>query len=357
MRVAVVAMLGMLSVVASCGESGTAVPDAVVGVDAPDAPPPDASLCGATNLAAPTRLADTGLCIDAACAAACPGVEVFAPQYALYTDGAMKRRWIALPGGTTIDTADMNYWKFPVGTRVWKEFVRDGVRVETRYMTKMLDDDTQPGSWTFLTFQWNGSNDDATLVDAAGVMDANGTGHDIPSRGQCRTCHDRLRSRVLGFGAMSLDYDAPAPSLDLAELTSRGLLSQPPGVDTTGTVFPIPGTAIDHAAFGYLHANCGTCHNPTSPVHDITPLDLRLDVTKLASKTTIPARATTVDVNGTVGGPAYAGKIVDPGNPDTSVMILRINATTLPAKMPQLGTEIVDPQGLATLRTWISQPP
>ncbi len=188
-----------------------------------------------------------------------------------------------------------------------------------------------------------------------GVANANDTPHDIPSRAQCRQCHEGLQGRVLGFGAMSLDFTAPAGSLDLADLVAANARSAPPTNPTAGVYFPLPGTAVDKAAFGYLHANCASCHNPQASNFGHTPVDLRLDVTKRATVGVVPAYATTVNVNGSVGGPPYINTpIVIPDDPDGSVMIMRMNAPAMPAKMPQLGTEVVDPVGLAALRAWIN---
>jgi hypothetical protein len=150
---------------------------------------------------------------------------------------------------------------------------------------------------------------------------------------------------------MSLDYDADG--LDLEELVDDDRLTAPPPGTTPR--FALPGTTVDRAAFGYLHANCGGCHNPRSRVFLETPLELRLDVTKLASVTTIPAHATTVNVPGTVGG--FVDPIVAPGNPAGSVMIVRMNFPGPPSKMPTLGTETVDPRGQDILTAWINQPP
>ncbi len=358
-------LLALLSA-GSCGGDPTSTPidagpgdgaDVVDGsvdgsVDAPvDVPvvPVDAPVA-----VLPQTLAETGLCVDAACTQITPGILPYVPQFALYSDGATKRRWIALPGGTTITTADMNHWRFPVGTKLWKEFTRDGVRVETRYMEKLLTDDATLGAWYFASFQWNLAGDATTLASpTAGVPNANGTSHDIPSRANCRRCHEGVPGRVLGFGAISLDHDAPIGDLDLQDAIDAGMLS----VSPTGSApyFPVPGTAVDRAAFGYLHANCGGCHNPRSSIYSSTEVDLRLDVNKLGTVADIPARSTTVNVNGTRGG--LTGKIVDPGNPAQSVMIIRMLSSTFPTKMPEIGTETVDPTGEAAVRAWINQPP
>ena len=86
---------------------------------------------------APKRLTETGLFADAARESLAPGVMAYAPRFQLWSDGAEKRRWLWLPPGTRIDTSDMDSWVFPVGTKFWKEFTRDGVRVETRLLEKL----------------------------------------------------------------------------------------------------------------------------------------------------------------------------------------------------------------------------
>ncbi|MFN0253564.1 MAG: hypothetical protein ACKV2T_42245 [Kofleriaceae bacterium] len=303
-----------------------------------------------TNPTDPQTLIETGLCADARCERIAQDVLAFAPRYSLYSDGAQKRRWIALPDDTQIDTSDMDYWRFPVGTRLWKEFERDGVRVETRYLTKLLDDDAAPGAWLYTSFAWNAARDETTRAPEAGVRDANGTLHDIPSRSECQGCHDNMPTRVLGFGAMSLDGATP---LSLAELVATDVLTQPLGA-LGDPAFPVPGTEVDRAAFGYLHANCGGCHNPRSRVHLDTPVELRLTTT-IRSLDEVPARKTTVDVPGIVGG--LVGPIVAPGDPDSSVMMIRTRSSEVPTKMPALGTEMVDPIGQDALSAWILQPP
>lgn len=341
--------LAILLLAAACGDDGHVAIDAGPGdtiVDVADAP-----IDG--NPLTPTTLAGTGLCTNAACTTYAADVHSYVPQYALWSDGATKKRWMYLPPGTQIDTSNMNFWKFPMGTKFWKEFTRDGIRVETRYMVKLLPDDATVGAWYFVSYAWNAAQDDTTAT-TAGMMNANGTQHDIPTRANCRRCHENTPGRVLGFQALSLDYAAPAGELDLDDAISLNLLSAPPA-GAAAPHFPLPGTAIDQAAFGYMHANCGGCHNPTSNVFSTTALELRMDVTKLASVNVVPAHVTTVNVNGTVGG--LTGKIVTPGDPTNSVIITRTNSSVFPTKMPEIGTEIVDPAGQTALVNWINQPP
>ena len=343
--------VAILLLVAACGDDGNAP------VDGPpsDTIVYDTPLDGDPNH--PLTLADTGLCMNAACTQISPMAKPYAPQYTLWSDGASKKRWIYLPAGAQIDTTNPNFWKFPVGTKLWKEFTRDGVRVETRLMMKLLADDAMPGSWFFASYGWNQAQNATTEATPGGMMNANGTGHDIPSRQQCRRCHENTPGRVLGFQALSLDFQPTMPDTDLQidDLISMNALStNPPG--TVAPHYPLPGMPVDKAAFGYLHANCGGCHNQTSSIYTITTLELRMDVTKLASVNTMPARITTVNVNGTVGG--LTGPIVKPNDPAGSVIITRMTALTSPPRMPEIGTEVVDTNGgVAAITAWINQPP
>jgi hypothetical protein len=68
-----------------------------------------------------------------------PDVSPYAPSTPLWADGASKRRFIYLPPGTTIDSRDPDHWLFPNGTKIWKEFSRDGRKLETRYLEKQSD--------------------------------------------------------------------------------------------------------------------------------------------------------------------------------------------------------------------------
>ncbi len=66
----------------------------------------------------PARLSETGLYADLAAGTVSPEVLPFQPQFALWSDGAAKRRWIRLPPGTRIDTSDMARVEQPAGAQV-----------------------------------------------------------------------------------------------------------------------------------------------------------------------------------------------------------------------------------------------
>jgi cytochrome c553 len=322
-----------------CGDSGEDCESLDLDPDPPA--PPDAGSELDSPPVEPTGLVATGLCVDSACTQYAPDVHEFMPRWQLWSDGAVKRRWIYLPPGTQIDTTDQDAWKFPVGTRLWKDFVRDGVRVETRYAEKTGPGD---GDWLFVPYQWSADQSDAVPI-TAGATNVNGTGHDIPATTVCLQCHANVRSRVLGFQTFQLDYDAQAGNLDLADATAAGWLTQAVPHRT------VPGTAQEVAALGYFHANCGHCHNSKSNL--VNKPSLRLEVGFIASVTDTKAYRTTVNVTGTTpfGGATIVAR---PGDPDHSIIITRMMSTNPNKRMPWLGGEIADPTGLATLRAWIS---
>ena len=65
-------------------------------------------------------------------------------------------------GGGTIDAKDPEAWRFPIGTRFWKQFSFGGRKVETRYLEK-----TGRDAWVYATYVWSEDQRDATLAPAA----------------------------------------------------------------------------------------------------------------------------------------------------------------------------------------------
>jgi hypothetical protein len=332
----------VLTLLAACGDDAAA-PDAAVPIDSAIL---DANSGPDADLEEPATLAETGLCVDAACTQISPGILEYEPEYALWSDAASKRRWIQLPAGSQIDTSDMDLWQFPEGTKLWKEFTSGTTRVETRILQKIGPDPTE---WYVVSFAWNEAQDEALAVPL-GVEDALGTSHDIPSRSDCRRCHDRLEGKALGFQAILLDHDGPGLTLD--DLVAQDLLTVEPTEVGGGEYFPLPGTAVEQAALGYLHVNCGNCHNPGSDVQNTVAVDWRLRVGTLASVAGTPAYTTAVGVAPTLTN-VTATSILEPGDITQSSAYLRMNTTQAAVQMPPEGRETIDTAGAATLQAWI----
>ncbi|HEY0466975.1 MAG TPA: hypothetical protein VGC79_22385, partial [Polyangiaceae bacterium] len=242
------------------------------------------------------------------------------------------------------NTRDMDFWEYPVGTRVFKEFSRDGIRIETRLPQKRPNE-----NWMRVAYQWRDNQMEADRVPC-GVTDAHGTPHDIPSSRMCGTCHLRMPDKLLGFSAIQLAHDSDDPNAwTLARLVAEGRLTQPP------TAIPkIPGDEQARATLGYMHANCGHCHNSKSSVTSRISILLWLQTNSLADVASTPSYRTTVAQKTLAEeGPPGVTAIIDPGSPQTSSLFVRIAVRGPGYSMPPLATNEVDPAGRQTIEDWI----
>jgi hypothetical protein len=296
----------------------------------------------------PTLLSQTGLYADIAKGTLAPDVVAFQPQFALWSDGATKRRWVKFPPGAKIDTSDMDYWQYPVGIKLFKEFTRDGVLVETRMIWKR-----GIGDWFLSAYKWNAQHTEATVV-VDGEKNVSGTQHDIPAQSDCSTCHGAMKDKVIGFTAVQLSHSI-AGSLNIDQMVTNGWLSNPPAAKLV-----VPGDDVAKAALGYLHANCGVCHNEQSKVGIILGADMYLHADRLATVTGTSTYTTCVNQD-TKGGISGLGKRIVPGKPDLSAVYEVMNLREMmdldggeSRQMPPLASKIVDPTGTAAIKAWIT---
>lgn len=181
----------------------------------------------------------------------------YKPAVEFWSDGAAKLRWLSLPAGTKIDITSIDEWKFPVGTRVWKEFKLGGKRIETRFYTKLPDD-----SWKHTTYRWSDDESTATRLDVGAKIPGigpDGGVYEVPDSNACDQCHDGRTDQLLGIEAVNLGLPG-ATGLTLDALAASGYLSATP----PRTTLALPGDATAQAALGFLHTNCGACHNDNS---------------------------------------------------------------------------------------------
>jgi hypothetical protein len=316
----------------------------------------------------PLHLRDTGLYADASNARwnapVAAGHVAFAPQYPLWSDGSHKRRWLALPAGTAVDARDPAAWQFPPGTRLWKEFAFDGP-VETRLIERLAD-----GSWRYASYVWNADGTDATRAPASGIASlaargAPGGTYAIPGVDDCKGCHEGAAVPPLGFSALQLSADRDpnalhaehaGPGLVLADLRSLAragilrdlpaeLLATPPRVDAR--------TPTERAALGYLHANCGHCHHRGAG---------RVPVGVALAQGWQALRPDSHDALASLGGASRfrlhdhaTDRLVAPGRPDDSLVLLRMAETDPRARMPPIGTRVVDAEAVALVKRWIAE--
>ena len=314
--------------------------------DTPEDPPPAQPNVPCVGLqtgleggVVPATLSATGLFQDIRARTLAPGVREFEPAYKLWSDAAEKRRYFLLPEGCPIETSDMDHWVFPVGARMWKDFAMDGKLLETRFIARY-----GPGPKDFIlaAYAWRTDGSDADYVEY-GVVNAQGTTHNIPAAKSCKSCHAYLPEHVLGFSALQLHHDGPG--VTLKTLVAEGRLTTPV------PEMKVPGDALASQALGYLHANCGNCHNPRG-IEFNNPFNLRLSVNdKSVEDTGAWKTGVRVPVEKFVS-PGVESRIV-PGNPDGSCIVHRMTIRGTTEQMPPIASKVSDAKGLSIIREWV----
>jgi uncharacterized repeat protein (TIGR03806 family) len=297
----------------------------------------------------PQTLSATG-CMDAL-DPALPGAGLipYTVRSPLYSDGAEKERFMALPDdqNVVIDAAsgDMD---FPVGTVFIKNFRVDDALVETRLLIRH-----DQNTWAGYSYEWDDAQSDATLLPGSKTKTLpNGQVWTYPGREACLTCHTQQAGRSLGLEVRQLNggltYEETGifanqlttldhiGVIDLAGVAAEALpaLARPESQTAS----------VEDKARSYLHVNCAMCHRANGTGQ--SPADMRI--------TTDFADMNLCGANPSEGNLGVAGAVLfAPGDPALSLVSLRMHSTTL-GKMPPLARSLEDPLGTAVVDAWIT---
>jgi hypothetical protein len=300
----------------------------------------------------PSELRCTGLYSDWETRSLACGVTAYTPAYELWSDGAKKQRWAALPEGGKVDAARAEAFEYPVGTQFWKEFritVRGKERLaETRLLRK------GDKGWLYTSYVWDEKGERAVQQND-GVTDLFGTDYAVPSLEQCKQCHSGREDFILGWDPILLGPGAQGVTFE--GMIASGLLK-----NAKGPAPMIPGAAAhDAPALGYLHVNCGvSCHNPQGDAKD-SAFFMRLDTDKLGDLFETPTLATglykTPWENAKIQGltPPADMPFVDIylSRPDASLLLVRMQTRGSEAQMPPIATKHVDEEGVKIVKKLI----
>jgi mono/diheme cytochrome c family protein len=124
------------------------------------------------------------------------------------------------------------------------------------------------------------------------------------------------------------------------------LLAKPPRIAAS--------SPAERAALGYLHGNCGNCHNDDGP---LAVLEMTLAQRVAASPNAVQRSIVGVQSQFRApGAPADAARVA-PGHLGASVIALRMRSRDPLQQMPPLGTQAVDAEALALIGRWIEDLP
>jgi mono/diheme cytochrome c family protein len=138
----------------------------------------------------------------------------------------------------------------------------------------------------------------------------------------------------------------------LRDLNAMNLLTSP--ADDAG--YPVPGDTETAQALGYLHANCGHCHNKNGAAWPDTQMLLRWSV---GDPDVVTSGVYLSIVDKTLQywrGGAITLRVAH-AQPDASAIVARMDMRGSDNQMPPLATEIVDSAGVDLVRRWIASLP
>ncbi|NND07934.1 MAG: hypothetical protein HKN87_16265 [Saprospiraceae bacterium] len=317
----------------------------------------------------PTLLSQTGAFSNLGSLTPAPGIFPYQVILPLWSDGATKKTWIAIPNDGIHDSSNEQItfsengtWGFPEGTVIIKHFdlpidhlqPTQLRRLETRFIV------LKEGGGTYgVTYKWNGQQTDAILLtgsDTSNVSVKQTDGSTLnqiwtyPSRTDCQTCHNENAGGVLGVNTPQLNNTFNYSGMSINQLLAWqqiGLFSNP---FDSGELVNFPKHAdIDDQMAGlesrvrsYLDVNCAHCHRPNGvqgafDARSSTPLDMQGLILQPG-----------IGVNTPVGQ-----VIVKPKEPDQSALWLRDHIVGNSA-MPPLAKSIVDTAYIMVLTDWIN---
>ena len=295
----------------------------------------------------PARLSETG-CFDPQRAwQPMSGVLPFEVNAPLWSDGAAKERFLALPDGKQIHIEANGDWTLPIGSVLIKHFRLGGRLIETRFLVRHTD-----GDWSGYTYEWSEDQSEAFLLESAKVKQLGDQTWNYPSRAQCLACHTEAAGRSLGLETAQLNRTTTYAETgrlanQLTTLNRIGMFDTPL-TEAPAFLASLPNphnTAepLERRARSYLHANCAMCHQPGGPGRG--PEDFRF-TTPTTAMGAIGVEPTQTDFGVT------GAKLIYPGRPDLSILSLRTHMLET-GRMPPLGRNVVDAKGVALLDQWI----
>ncbi len=321
-----------------------------------------------------TPLSTLGVFTNLTTLAPLPGLRAYTVNSPLWSDAAVKQRWMAVPNDGTHNTAAeqisfsaTNDWVFPSGTVFVKHFdlpVNDTnsailKRVETRLL--VMD---QNNSAYGLTYKWRANGTDADLLTTGENTDYVITGAGgilrtqtwaFPSRQDCLACHTANAGYVLGLNTHQMNCPTAFAETGVTDnqLRALGHIGMFNGSYNEFQItnylksYAVTDTnvSLELRVRSYLDANCAQCHRPGGVY---AYLDLRY-TTPLASQGLIqgPTHLFITDTN---------DRAIVPMDLPHSLVHNRANRVGQ-FQMPPLAKNLVDSNAVAVIAAWINSLP
>ncbi len=293
------------------------------------------------------------------------GVIPYEPISSLFTDYAIKKRFLWMPEGVSANyTADDEIINFPSGAVLIKSFYYNNVLpgnttriLETRLMIK------KDNEWLFANYKWNEEQSEAFL-DLEGSFvpvewnqngETKSVNYRIPSHAECLTCHKTNDNAIpIGPKPQNLNFNilfAEGSMNQLEKWEEFGYLNPgfPANINTMVN-YNDASEPLEMRVRSYLDINCAHCHNENGHCNYL-PIKLSYSETEDPSNMGVCV-VPNIDISGMVG--ETVTHIVVPGSPEKSTMYHRINTEMENIRMPMLGRNLIHTEGVSLVTQWIN---
>ncbi len=310
----------------------------------------DGKMCG--------HLSSWGLFDDIATQTPAPGVIAYDLTTPLFSDYAVKERFVRLPAGQTAAWSDDGPLDLPVGSVLVKTFGfphdrRDPSKGRRLIETRVLVHGET--GWHGGAYSYGDDADDAKLAIAGALVDvdwihddgsARSDVYSVPNQNQCKLCHAEHDEMFMPVGPKVRNL---VPDRVQAMIDAGALVGAPPRDQWPHAfdAFDAASGTLDERARQFLDINCGFCHNPRGAART-SGLYLDHAETDLAKLGVCKAPVATGRGSGNL---QYD---IVPGVPDQSIIIYRMESTEPEVRMPELGRNLVYTEGVALIREWIA---
>lgn len=290
-----------------------------------------------------SHLSATG-CVDAAApkqpAAGLIPYKVSSP---LWSDGAEKERYFALPDNSQLEIDSSGDFQFPLGSVLVKHFKFSEKFIETRLFAR------GELGWQGFSYEWLDDQSDALLLSDGKDKTIGSVKWRYPSRDQCLVCHTRAAHFALGPETLQLNTDLIYPASgvsanQLASLSHIGLFSNTSPWPLGLAALDDASASLDTRARSYLHSNCSGCHRPGGNTTNNLDFRFTASLAETHACNQVPSAG-----NLTIANPL----ILAPGEPQRSVLLARMK-TRGGEQMPPLATSVVDAAAVQVIGDWIA---
>jgi len=279
---------------------------------------------------------------------------------ALFSDYALKERYVYLPEGKSAYLRTDGHFEWPEGSILLKNFCYNEAQLgkdqmmETRLLIKEAKD------WKAVSYQWDENYNDAKKSKLGDVIPMEimhqektlAFDYIIPNKNQCKSCHNaNEKIEPIGFKYANLNRKISLDGNEISQieyLSDKGIidLTKDSELPKTMVAYLDPSADVQDRALAYLDINCGHCHRPNGP-GNTSGLFLQYNETR---SNHLGICKPPVAAGKGAGGRSYD---IQPGDAEQSILYYRMLTQDPGEMMPELGRSLVHEEGLEMIKQWI----